>query len=421
MTFPEVNEQVLPCGLRVLSTHSPSASMAEVRLAIPMPSTAVDLAAALVMVDSLPGGGGRADEAENVLGPGALVQTTYDHRWLRIGASVPATKLPELIALVFGALATPRYSADTCRGATRRIIQRNIMARSHPQIIARTALGRHCYGDDFPAVLPEPSALSAVTPEDVTRLHRDHLVPDRALLVVTGGADQGRTSKALAEATSSWSADPGREAPARGPELKDAGITLAERQSTGQSDITLIARSLPRTDPRFPALSIANCVFGGYPASRLVARLREEKGLVYAVECALDELLEDELIMIHAGMDPYDAPVVLREIQSELARFAAEPPTAAEIATAREYMLGMLYQSAASQAGLAELLFSVAPLGVGLDWLLSLPQVLHDVTTDQVAEIARELYPPDRFSGVVVGERGVLGAQEFDVPQGAAR
>jgi predicted Zn-dependent peptidase len=107
------------------------------------------------------------------------------------------------------------------------------------------------------------------------------------------------------------------------------------------------------------------------------------------------------------------APALL-ETQYELGRIALLPPTPDEVESVRQYAIGTLALSTATQAGLASTLAALAGVGLGPEWLAEHPRRLAKATLDDIAAAAADYFAPSRFVTVVVGDasavRGSLSA-----------
>ena len=103
------------------------------------------------------------------------------------------------------------------------------------------------------------------------------------------------------------------------------------------------------------------------------------------------------------------APAVV-ETRYELGRIASLPVTAHEVDTVRQYAIGTLAISTATQSGLASTLSSLAGAGLGLDWLIEHPRQLSAVGVDDVSAAAAEFLAPARLTQVVVGEAAAITA-----------
>ena len=103
------------------------------------------------------------------------------------------------------------------------------------------------------------------------------------------------------------------------------------------------------------------------------------------------------------------APSVL-ETRYELGRIASLPVTAAEVQSVRQYAIGTLALSTATQAGLASTLSALSAFDLGLDWIIEHPARLTAVTVEEVSAAAAEFLAPSRFTSVVVGDAAQISA-----------
>ena len=99
----------------------------------------------------------------------------------------------------------------------------------------------------------------------------------------------------------------------------------------------------------------------------------------------------------------------LLELRYELARLVANPPTKDEVDSVRQYAIGTLLTSTASQAGFASQMAALVGVGLDADWFRGHPGRLAEVTVEQVAEAAMEFFTPTAFTGVIVGDADLLG------------
>ena len=72
----------------------------------------------------------------------------------------------------------------------------------------------------------------------------------------------------------------------------------------------------------------------------------------------------------------------------------------------RQYLIGTIALSTATQAGLASNLVSLLGSGLEASWLAEHSARLAKVTVDEVSAAAAEFFGPARFVGVVVGDAG---------------
>ncbi len=406
---PSAVDTVLDSGLRVIAVRRPAVPMVELRLEIPFGgadrthAARAELLAATLLLGTPRRDRFAVDRALAAIGGDLSAGVDPEH--LAVRGSALATELDVLLDLLGDALTSASYvAADVARERTR-LVERLTLSRSQPRVIAREALQRRRYGD-HPATRewPEVDDVAAVTPEAVRALHRSSVVPGGAVLVLVGDIIPARAVDAVVSALAGWQSDRPATGLALLPELTGADLQLVHREGAVQSQLRLSAQAVPRTDQRYPALQLANLVFGGYFSSRWVENIREDKGYTYSAHCGLESNPHGATLLADADTASEATAAALLETRYELGRIAVVPPEESEVDNARQYAIGSLTIATSSQGGLAGRLIALATLGLDLDWLLAHPSRLQAVTTKQVAEAAAEFFAPSRFTGVVVGD-----------------
>jgi len=393
----------------VIAVRRPTVPMVELRLAVPFGGTHPTHAArAEVLAATLLNGTARRNRFHidtELAAVGGELNAVVDPEYLSISGSALATGLPVLLDVLADALTAASHATGEVTRERTRLAERITMSRAQPRVIAREALQRHRYGD-HPAAreMPAPEQVMEVTAAAVRALHKRAVVPRGAVLVLVGDLTPAKAVDAVAGALAGWtSARPATEL-AQLPEVPGGDVQLVHRAGAVQSSLRLSAQALPRTDPRYPALQLANLVFGGYFSSRWVENIREDKGYTYGAHSGFEFTPHGATLLADADTASEVTAAALLETRYELGRIALVPPRESEVDSARRYAIGSLTIATSSQAGLAGNLAGLAALGLDAEWLRSHPARLQAVSTEQVAEAAADFLAPSRFTGVLVGD-----------------
>jgi zinc protease len=410
---PTSAERTLDTGLRVLAVRRPGVPLVELRLRLPFGGTARTLPARAVLLgETMLSGTGRHTQVELAAALQSLggdLHVSVDADRLLVGGTVLRSGLAGLLRLLAEVLAAATYPAREVGGERDRLIERLSIARSQPAVLVREALRRRMFGDHpYARELPSVDAAAAVSPGQLRRLHAERVVPAGALLVLVGDVSPARALDTVETALGGWRTE---GVPRTVPPLPDvvAGPpVLVDRPSSVQSSIRLGGDALPRDHPHYPALQLANLVFGGYFSSRLVENIREDKGYTYGPHSRIDHGAAGSTLVVDADVATEVTAPALLEIGYELGRMATQPVTEAELADVRQYAVGTLALSIATQAGLASTLTALAGVGLGLDWLREHPRRIAAVTRDETFAAAREYLAPARLVTVILGEAGAI-------------
>ena len=406
---PPSVDTVLGSGLRVIAVRRSAVPMVELRLEIPFGGThRTHPARAELLADTLLHGTAQRDRfaIDKVLaGIGGDLSAGVDPQHLSVSGSALASGLDVLLEVLGDALTSASYATANVIRERDRLVERLMVNRSQPRVIAREALQRRRYGKHpFVREWPHADDVAAVTPSAVRALHRRSVVPGGAVLVLVGDIDPSRAVELVGSVLAGWKSDHPATELAALPELTGAPLQLVHREGAVQSQLRLSAQAVPRNHEQYPALQLANLVFGGFFSSRWVENIREGKGYTYGAHCGFEFTRHGATLVADADTASEVTAAALLETRYELGRLVVVPPDESEVDTARRYAIGSMTIAAASQRGLASNLATLATVGLDLGWLLEHPARLQAVTVGQVAEAAAEFFAPTRFTGVVVGD-----------------
>ncbi|WAL64811.1 pitrilysin family protein [Amycolatopsis cynarae] len=403
-------------GLRVLAVRKPTVPLVEIRLRVPFGGTEpLHSATAEVLAETLLTGTAHRDrvgiDTELALIGGDL-NASVDPQRLSVNGNALAARLPTLLDVLADALTSASYADDEVARESDRLVERLAVSRTQPRVIAREALLRHCYGDHpVTREMPQAEDVAQVSPEAVRALHSAAVLPRGSVLVLVGDFDPEQVVGQVEAAVRDWSSPSAARIMPALPKLSGGDMLLVPRAGAVQSQIRFSAQAVPRTDPRYPALQLANLSFGGYFSSRLVENIREDKGYTYSAHSGFEFTGPSATVGVDADTANDVTAAAVLETRYELGRLAVVPPTAHEVASVRQFAVGSLLTSTASQTGLATQLAALASNGLGVEWLATHPERLAAVTVEEVAQAALDFFAPARFTGVVVGDAESLAPQ----------
>jgi predicted Zn-dependent peptidase len=408
-------ERILPTGLRAVAVRKPGIPLVEVRVRVPFLVAAPSHPArAVLLSDAMLTGTAEHDRtglAATVQALGGELSVHVDADRLLVSGNVLATNLRALLALVASALNTATYPAAEVATERDRLVEKLKIARSQAGVVAGEARARRMWGEHpYARELPVPEAVAATTAAQLRRLHADLVRPDGATLVLVGDVSPARALDQVESALAAWTGSPPRRRVPPLPEPQPGPLLVVDRPGSVQSSLRLGTSAVPRYDNRYPALQLANLIFGGYFSSRWTENIREDKGYTYGPHSRIDHhVLGSSLLFDVEVATEVTAPAVV-ETRYELGRIASLPVTADEVDTVRQYAIGTLAISTATQSGLASTLSSLAGAGLGLDWLAEHPRQLSAVSVADVSAAAAEFLAPARLTQVVVGEAAAITA-----------
>jgi predicted Zn-dependent peptidase len=183
----------------------------------------------------------------------------------------------------------------------------------------------------------------------------------------------------------------------------EAPILRFHQKETEQYHVCLGGRGMPRGDDRRFALRVLDTILGGSTSSRLFQEVREKHGLAYSVFSYANHYQDSGQVGLYLGTRPDRVRDAMGVVGTELCRLQEDGVSEAELELARENVKGRTVLSMESTLTRMNRLGSSVLMGVPL---LTVDEVLgafDAVTLDDVGELARELWQPERLSAAGVG------------------
>jgi zinc protease len=255
------------------------------------------------------------------------------------------------------------------------------------------------------------TSLARITPARLTEFHRTHFARRSAQLIVTSSRPASRIRRGVGDSFHEWPRDDGPATPElRVPSPPHARVDRIPLAARGQAEIRMGGPSLPRADPRYPALYLADEILGGRSIlSRLFQTLREKRGLVYGAGSELECLQWGGAWQAEAGTHPAKVGQVLQLLRAEVDRISTTTAPPSEIRRIRESSLGSLQLHLETTQGAHSLAVEAAYFHLPADFYRTWPRTFRAVEPQEIRDAAAVGFDPHRASVVVAGPLGRSG------------
>ncbi|WP_372024885.1 pitrilysin family protein [Tistrella mobilis] len=316
-----------------------------------------------------------------------------------------ATEAEEAAKLVGLALAAPRFDADDIERDRRQLLVSLARSAENPQAIASRSLlaglfPTDSYGRDTDGTR---ETVAALTREDLVAYVSRQFTRNRLTLGVVGDITPEAAGRVVDLAFAGLPAGDSR--PKTDPVSPSFfGETVVDRPIP-QTIITFALPGILRSDPDwFPAFVMNHILGGGTFTARLFREVRETRGLAYSVGTTLYPLDRAGLLYGYAATRNDRARETVQVIRDQIARFAEEGPTEAELAGAKKYLTGSFPLSLDGSGAVAGLLVTMQIHNLPPGYLDDRSSLIEAVTADDVKRVAKRLLDTDKLSVVMVGQ-----------------
>ncbi len=324
--------------------------------------------------------------------------------------------LPRAVDLLADIVRRPLFDAEELERERRVILEEIRMVQDAPEdriydLFCERFWAGHPLG--LPVQGTEES-VSGMSRDRVAEFFRGAYVPQNLVISAAGNLEDG----ARETIRSAFSGLPAGHATreASEPTFKP-GIVTEARRELEQMHILLGTAALPQGhDDRF-TLHLLNSILGGSLSSRLFHRIREERGLAYAVSSHVHAHVGGGLLTVYAATAPDNAREVIDITLEELRRLSAEEPEQEEVDVARDHIKGnilLALESTTSRMSRA------AREEIVLGRHLSTEDVtreLERVTPQSIKELSQRLFQGRRAAVAAIGaaERLALREEELEL------
>ena len=335
------------------------------------------------------------------------------HELTGFSMKVVDTALPQAFDLLSDMLARPRFDEEDLDRERRVIIEEMKMVEDTPdeylvelfsaEYFPGHSLGRPIEGTE--------ETVSTFDRERTVGFHRAAYAPRNLVVAAAGNVAHDELVELAARAFDERSADGASSvAPEAGVEEEDAPpvhaapIMIRRKKELEQAHL-IIASPWPssRHDDRYAA-SLLGSVIGGGTSSRLWQRVREERGLAYAVGAAGSQFTDAGVFQIYAGTSPEHLDEVLDISLEELRRVAHERVGDEELRLVKDQSVASILLSLESTSARAG---SLARQEIVHGRRISPEEIIaryEAVTPDDLLRLARQFFTTDALAVGALGD-----------------
>jgi zinc protease len=326
--------------------------------------------------------------------------------------------LPEALKLVAHVLKEPSFPASEFEQLRQQALVGLDASRNEPTTVASRALNEHF--DIYPkgdvrheTTLAEDVAdLNSATLDQLKAFHRDFYGTVPAQMAIVGDFDAGSIVPLVDQLFGQWKA-PQHVAPVlrKYADIKPFHETFNTPDKENGFYAARMNLDLNVDDPDYPALMLADYIFGGGGLkSRLMDRIRQKDGLSYGggSQISAGELDRAGLFSISAIAAPQNLARVDADVREELARALKDGFTAAELSGAKSGLIQQRIQNRADDGALAAGWTSYLYEGKTYEWSADFERRMMAVTLPQLNAAFRKAIDPARLSVVMAGDQAKM-------------
>ena len=311
--------------------------------------------------------------------------------------------LPKAFDVLADMVLEPKFAQDDIAREQSVILEEIRMTQDNPEDLVHELFTQnfwtpHALGKP---ILGTPETVSALTRSSLQEWFRRWYAPNHLVITAAGHLSHAQLVELVAERFAKLA--PSDKGTADSVPRPTPHITLRRKQELEQVHICLGVPALPLTDDRRFVVSILNNILGGGMSSRLFQNIRERQGLAYAIFSEMNSYRDAGMLSVYAGTSMETARQVIRSILEEFRRLKEEPLSEEELRRAKDHLKGA---TLLALEGSSSRMNSLARYHLYFNRHFTteeLIEMLERVRADEVQQIAREFFAPERLAASVVG------------------
>ena len=299
----------------------------------------------------------------------------------------------------------PDFKADKLALAKRQVDTSIARRNDDASGIAIREAVKLVYGAESPfARQPEFATVAAVTLDDLKVWHDRTVHPNGMIVSVSGDFDSAQMERKLREAF---------EPLPRGQVMAEEkftftdpkpGVRFAQKEDVNQSNVLIVGLGTDRRNPDYYALSVMNEIFSGGFGSRVVQNVRTKLGLAYDVEGSFGASYDHPgIFYVMAGTKSASTVPATKAMLDEVERLKTVPPTASELAKAKDQLLNSFIFHYDSPEKVLNEQVTLAFYGYPSDFLEKYKTGIEKVTSSDISRVANKYVDQSKLGIVVVG------------------
>ena len=426
--FPHFQRTVLASGLQVIFVDVPDRPLVSANLLIKRGAADEprDVAGATILTaramtegtERYPGVG--LLEAAERLGATLHVDASWDA--FTASVEVAASRLGAALELLAELVERPTFpESDVVRLREERLNDL-LQVKADPRRRVDQAFTATIYTADSPygrSAGGDEETVPRLTPDILRGIHRKVLDPARTAIVIGGGLAGLNVPRMVEEALGAFgdgaatTGAPAAIVPApRADSAVDRPIVrFYHRPGSVQTELRIGHVGLPRRVPDFHAVQVMAAILGGLFNSRLQMNLREDKGYTYGIGAGFDMRRGAGPFSVRTAVQTPATVPSIRESLAELRRIREAAVTRAELAAARDYLVGVFPLRFETPGAVVAALGGLYVHDLPDDELARYRREIEAVTVEAIQKAAQDHIHPDRIAIVAVGDADVVASE----------
>jgi predicted Zn-dependent peptidase len=181
------------------------------------------------------------------------------------------------------------------------------------------------------------------------------------------------------------------------------GRIFREVSNSVQSTVRIGWKGITRDHPDYQGLQVATMILGGYFGSRLMRKIREEKGYTYGIHAVAGAFHGIGYITIMTDVASAYREETIIEIRKAIAELCTDEVPSDEMVLVRNHLMGELARMFDGPFSQAEAIRGVIDYNAGADYFTRFADTVRTITTGKIKELFKTYFNIDDAFEIIAG------------------
>lgn len=247
------------------------------------------------------------------------------------------------------------------------------------------------------------ASVKNITREDVVNFYKKYFVPQYSILTWVGDFSTPTVKQKVEKSSGGWQKSNTNLAKIPVPaKFKGRKLLIVEKPDVTQTQIRIGNISVPRNNPDYFPLVVANAILGGGFSSRLVNEIRVNQGLTYGVSSRFSMFKETGAFVISTFTKNKTTRKTIDVALAEVKKFREKGVAQEELQGAKNYLKGLFPLRLETPEALASQISDIEFYNLDPKFVDTYMQKIEAVTLDDIKRVANKYFDYQDVVFVVV-------------------
>lgn len=287
----------------------------------------------------------------------------------------------------------------------------------NPEAISAILFDEYVYGDAHPfgkSLKVQIDSVGQMKTHQLKEFYRNYYCPQNFILGVTGNFTETQKKKIIST-VEKWSVLQSMVTSVDFflpiPDIGKNSIQLVHKENLQQAQINFAQVSIPRSNPDFLKIRLANMALGGGFSSRLMKEIRTVRGLTYSIYSFLNQSRNLGTYEISTFTKNESVAESVTAILDIFKKFVKEGMTQTELDAAKSQLKGQFPRNLETAEKLISQYIVFDIYGLDKNYFSNFNQLVDNITLDEVNVAVKQYLHPDKMKILIYGDISQIKTQ----------